>query len=92
MVPLLDDRNISNRDKIRVIALYILYRDGVPDEDRKRLYQHARLSLSEQEAVNNLVFLGAKVVKVRPDMLWTHDHKLVINDKFFFSVRHLPIA
>jgi hypothetical protein len=82
MVPLLDDRNISNRDKIRVIALYILYRDGVPDEDRKRLYQHARLSLSEQEAVNNLVFLGAKVVKVRPDMLWTHDHQLVIMINF----------
>ncbi len=55
----------SNRDKVRIIALYILYREGVPDEDRKRLYQHARLSLSEQEAVNNLVYLGAKVVKVR---------------------------
>ncbi len=65
MVPLLDDRHLSNRDKIRIIALYILHRDGVPDEDRKRLFQHARLSLSEQEAVNNLVYLGAKVVKVR---------------------------
>ena len=48
-----------------MIALYILYRDGVPDEDRKRLFAHARLSLSEQEAVNNLVYLGQKVVKVR---------------------------
>ncbi len=64
MVPLLADKNLSSRDKVRVIALYILHRDGVPDEDRKRLFQHARLSLSEQEAVNNLVFLGCKVVKV----------------------------
>lgn len=47
-----------------MIALYVLFRDGVADEDRRRLFQHARLSLSEQEAVNNLVYLGAKVVKV----------------------------
>ncbi|KAK4689862.1 syntaxin-binding protein 1, partial [Tremellales sp. Uapishka_1] len=63
MVPLLDDRNMSALDKVRIIALYVLFRDGVPDEDRRRLYQHARLSLSEQEAINNLVFLGVKVVK-----------------------------
>ncbi len=56
-----DDRAL---DKVRMIALYVLFRDGVADEDRRRLYQHARLSLSEQEAVNNLVYLGAKVIKV----------------------------
>ena len=39
---------------MRIIALYIQYRDGVPDEDRRRLYQHARLSLAEQDAVNAL--------------------------------------
>lgn len=63
MVPLLADRDISSHDKVRIIALYILYRDGVPDEDRKRLFQHARLSISEQDMVNNLVYLGARVVK-----------------------------
>jgi len=59
---LLSDR--SNLDKVRMIALYVLFRDGVADEDRRRLFQHARLSLSEQESINNLVYLGAKVVKV----------------------------
>jgi syntaxin-binding protein 1 len=54
-----------NLDKVRIIALYILFREGVADEDRRRLYQHARLSLSEQDAINNLVHLGVKVVKVR---------------------------
>lgn len=56
-------RSSSSKDKVRIIALYILFRDGVPDEDRKRLFQHARLSISEQDTVNNLVFLGAKVVR-----------------------------
>lgn len=37
----------------------------MPDEDRKRLFQHARLSLGEQDAVNNLVHLGSRVVRVR---------------------------
>lgn len=44
-----------------MIALYILHRDGVPDEDRRRLYQHARLSLAEQDAVNALLLMGARI-------------------------------
>jgi hypothetical protein len=51
-------------DKVRIIALYILFREGVADEDRRRLYQHARLSLSEQDAINNMIHLGIKVIKV----------------------------
>lgn len=36
------------------------------DEDRRRLYQHARLSISEQDTINNLIYLGIRVIKVRP--------------------------
>ena len=64
MVPLLDERAVSSLDKVRIIALYILFRDGVADEDRRRLYQHARLSITEQDMINNLVHLGVKVIKV----------------------------
>ncbi|KAI0091472.1 Sec1-like protein [Irpex rosettiformis] len=61
MVPLLDSRDLHNYNKVRVIALYIQYRGGVPEEDRRRLYQHARLTLPEQDAVNALVHLGIRV-------------------------------
>ncbi|KAG2011621.1 Ras opposite [Coprinopsis cinerea AmutBmut pab1-1] len=61
MVPLLDSRDVSNINKVRIISLYIQYRDGVPDEDRRRLYQHARLSLAEQDAVNALAHLGVRL-------------------------------
>jgi syntaxin-binding protein 1 len=61
MVPLLDSREVSSSNKVRIIALYILHRDGVPDEDRRRLYQHARLSMAEQDAVNALVYLGVRI-------------------------------
>ena len=55
----------SNRDKVRIIALYIQFREGVPDEDRRRLYQHAKLSMAEQDAINALVHLGVRISRVR---------------------------
>ncbi|KAI0319969.1 Sec1-like protein [Amylostereum chailletii] len=61
MVPLLDSREVINANKVRIIALYIQYREGVPDEDRRRLYQHARLSMAEQDAVNALLYLGIRI-------------------------------
>lgn len=52
-------------NKVRIIALYIQHRDGVSDEDRRRLYQHARLTMHEQDAVNALVHLGVRITRVR---------------------------
>ncbi|EGN96657.1 hypothetical protein SERLA73DRAFT_93200 [Serpula lacrymans var. lacrymans S7.3] len=63
MVPLLDSREVINANKVRMVAMYIQYRDGVPDEDRRRLYQHARLTLAEQDAVNSLVHLGVRITR-----------------------------
>ncbi|KAF7770373.1 hypothetical protein Agabi119p4_6347 [Agaricus bisporus var. burnettii] len=63
MVPLLDSRDIMNVNKARIIALYIQYRDGVPEEDRRRLYQHARLSLAEIDALKALGLMGVKISK-----------------------------
>jgi hypothetical protein len=54
----------SSRDKVRIIALYIMYRDGVPEEDQRRLFQHAKLGISEQDAVRGLVRLGVRLNRV----------------------------
>ena len=54
----------SSKDKARIISLYIQYREGVPDEDRRRLVQHARLSMFEQDAVKNLQHLGVRISRV----------------------------
>ncbi|KAH0836670.1 Sec1 family-domain-containing protein [Lanmaoa asiatica] len=67
MVPLLDTREIINPNKVRMVALYIMYRDGVPDEDRRRLYQHARLGMAEQDAVNSLSHLGVRITRSPTD-------------------------
>ncbi|KIK61687.1 hypothetical protein GYMLUDRAFT_42705 [Collybiopsis luxurians FD-317 M1] len=67
MVPLLDSREVINANKVRIIALYIQFREGVPDEDRRRLYQHARLSLAEQDAVNALTYFGVRISRGSAD-------------------------
>ncbi|KAF8347811.1 ras opposite [Amanita rubescens] len=67
MVPLIDSREVINANKVRVVALYIQYRDGVPDEDKRRLYQHARLNISEQDAVNSLVHMGVRITRTATD-------------------------
>lgn len=56
--------NCSTIDKVRIIALYIMHRDGVPEGDKKRLYQHARLAIHEMDAIDNLSYLGLNVNKV----------------------------
>ncbi|KAH7097732.1 ras opposite [Auriculariales sp. MPI-PUGE-AT-0066] len=61
MVPLLDGQDVSNENKLRIIALYVMYRDGVPAEDLRRLYQHARLTQKEQDALNALAHLGLRL-------------------------------
>ena len=48
---------------MRIVSLYIQYREGVPEEDKRRLCQHARLKLAEIDALNSLVHLGVRVVR-----------------------------
>ncbi|KNZ74611.1 Protein transport protein sec1, partial [Termitomyces sp. J132] len=67
MVPLLDSREVVNMNKVRIVALYIQHRDGVPEEDRRRLYQHARLTLAEQDAVNAVVHMGVRINRTAAD-------------------------
>ncbi|KAF8677405.1 STXBP unc-18 SEC1 family [Rhizoctonia solani] len=67
LVLLLENRNLSSTDKARLIGLYIMYRDGVSDEDKRRLYQHARLSNMDQDAVNALTYLGTRIVRGAAD-------------------------
>ncbi|KAG8897901.1 vacuolar sorting protein VPS33/slp1 [Tulasnella sp. 408] len=67
MVPLIADRNFSSRDKIRIMALYIMYRQGIPDEDKRRLFEHARLTMHEQDAINALALLGVRLRRTSAD-------------------------
>lgn len=55
---ILSDQNISNNNKMRIIILYILSKNGVPEENLNKLVQLAQLSESDKQAIINLNILG----------------------------------
>lgn len=63
MLSLLDDESISPADRLRLIMMYVLHRDGIIPEDIRLLLQHAGLPLSEEQLLENMAFLGAYIPK-----------------------------
>jgi len=59
---ILDFDGFSEYDKLRVIILYILFKNGVPQSSLQRLIQHANVSLDKHSIVTNLSLLGQNVI------------------------------
>ncbi|KAH6696332.1 ROP protein [Verticillium dahliae] len=62
VVRLLDDQAITPSDRLRLIILYILYREGVIENDIFLLLEHAKLPKDEAVVVKNLAHLGGRVL------------------------------
>ncbi|CAK7199958.1 hypothetical protein SEUCBS139899_002646 [Sporothrix eucalyptigena] len=60
---LLDDEAITHEDRLRLIMLYVLYRNGVIPEDINRLLSHSNLSKPLFDTIVNLELLGGKPVR-----------------------------
>ncbi|KAK4199645.1 putative syntaxin-binding protein 2 [Triangularia verruculosa] len=69
VVRLLDDPAVAPTDRLRLIALYALYRDGMIDQDLLRLLWHASLQRArdstDKVAIENLELLGARPLKTQ---------------------------
>ncbi|KZL87903.1 sec1 family protein, partial [Colletotrichum incanum] len=63
VVRLLDDDAVSPSDRLRLIILYVLYRDGVIMEDINRLLAHSGLPQRDGEVAVNLEMLGGRPVR-----------------------------
>ncbi|CCF33574.1 Sec1 family protein [Colletotrichum higginsianum] len=63
VVRLLDDDAVSPSDRLRLIILYVLYRDGVIMEDINRLLAHSGLPQRDGEVAANLEMLGGRPVR-----------------------------
>jgi syntaxin-binding protein 1 len=67
VVRLLDDPDVAPADRLRLIAIYALYRDGMIDKDITRLLWHASLQRSrdstDQAVIENLDLLGGHPLK-----------------------------
>ncbi|XP_077298199.1 syntaxin-binding protein Rop isoform X2 [Arctopsyche grandis] len=62
IVPILLDKNVTNNDKMRIIALYVMSKNGISEENLNKLVTHAEILPQEKQTVANLTHLGINVV------------------------------
>lgn len=55
-------QNVSNYDKVRIISLYVMIKNGISEENLTKLFTHAQIEPREQEMIRNLNYLGINVI------------------------------
>lgn len=62
IVPILLDTAVSNYDKVRIIALYVMTKNGISEENFTKLATHAQIEQREREMILNMSNLGVNVI------------------------------
>ncbi|BFG00028.1 protein ROP [Drosophila madeirensis] len=91
IVPILLDANVSNYDKVRIIALYVMIKNGISEENLTKLFTHAQLSVKDQDMVRNLSYLGINVIADSRKKIYSVPRKERITESTYQMSRWTPV-
>uniref|UniRef100_A0A915NX17 Protein ROP n=1 Tax=Meloidogyne floridensis TaxID=298350 RepID=A0A915NX17_9BILA len=92
MVPLLIDPAVKMEDRLRLILLYILHRNGITDENLNKLLQHANIPHMEKETLVNASLLSLNItIDQGRKRVWTPTRRERGNEQVYRESRWVPI-
>jgi len=63
IVPLLLDTTINVNDKLRIIMLYILHKNGITEENLAKLLSHALIPADKKTVITNMQYLNLQIIQ-----------------------------
>ncbi|CAI4232655.1 unnamed protein product [Auanema sp. JU1783] len=92
MVPLLIDPAVRTEDRLRLIILYILSKNGITDENLNKLMQHANISMADKDTITNAGLLGLNITTDQgKKKVWTPTRKERPHEQVYQSSRWVPL-
>ncbi|KAF3423987.1 hypothetical protein E2986_00983 [Frieseomelitta varia] len=94
ITPILLDQTVNHLDKLRIIALYVISKNGISDENLNRLVHHAQISADDKQTIVNMANLGINIVVDGGNRrkLYTVQRKERITEQTYQMSRWTPVV